>query len=80
MFEELLAKIARHLTNAGIRYMVIDGRPRDLDDVKKMAIKNPGIDSNYVRTWLDWFSTDLAEPFMAYFDQLLREAGSEVRS
>ena len=52
---------------------VIAGRPRDLEDVRAMLIKNPEHDSVYVQDWLDQFSDALDEPYRARFDDLLSE-------
>lgn len=56
-----------------IIHKLIAGRPRDLEDVRSMLIKNPGLDTAYVRGWLDQFTEALDEPFRARFDDLLRE-------
>ena len=45
MFEELLSRIGKAL----------DGRPRDLEDVGGIILKNPDIDTAYVRKWLEQF-------------------------
>jgi predicted nucleotidyltransferase len=52
---------------------VIAGRPRDLEDVTSILLKNPGIDHSYVRRWLEHFSDALAEPFTDVLDRLLEE-------
>jgi predicted nucleotidyltransferase len=38
-----------------IIHKVFAGRPRDLEDVRSVMIKNPGIDRDYVRKWLEEF-------------------------
>lgn len=38
-----------------IIHKVFAGRPRDIEDVKAVILKNPGIDLQYVRTWLKEF-------------------------
>lgn len=58
-----------------IIHKVIAGRPRDLEDVRAMLIKNPDLDVAYVRSWLDQFSDALDEPFRHRFDDVLREVG-----
>lgn len=57
-----------------IIHKVIAGRPRDLEDVRAMLIKNPEHDSVYVQDWLDQFSDALDEPYRARFDALLGES------
>ncbi|RJR40973.1 MAG: hypothetical protein C4576_18965 [Desulfobacteraceae bacterium] len=36
-------------------HKVFAGRPRDLEDVRALALKNPGMDREYVRKWLKEF-------------------------
>jgi hypothetical protein len=52
--ETLISKIANELERTGLPYM-ITGRPRDLEDVRSLMIKNPGVDRDYVRNWLKEF-------------------------
>ena len=56
-----------------IIHKVIAGRPRDLEDVKSVLIKNPKIDLTYVRQWLREFTTALEEPFEARFNGVVKE-------
>lgn len=56
-----------------IIHKVIAGRPRDLEDVKSVLLKNPGLDLPYIRRWLRDFSGTLKEPFDQRFEELLRE-------
>jgi len=58
-----------------IIHKVIAGRPRDLEDVKNMLVKNPTVDAAYVRTWLRDFATSLGEPFLEAFEQALQDSG-----
>ena len=57
-----------------IVHKVIAGRPRDLEDVKAVLIKNPKMDLTYIRRWLNEFSTALQEPFVNRFDELIKQA------
>ena len=57
-----------------IVHKVIAGRPRDMEDVKGMLIKNPGTDLEYVRSWLQDFADSLNEPFQERFEQVLDES------
>jgi hypothetical protein len=57
-----------------IVHKVIAGRPRDLEDVRSILIKNPGVDLAYVRRWLKEFSEALAEPFLERFEQTWEES------
>ena len=66
MFEAILTRIAQQLEGVG--------RPRDLEDVKGMLIKNPGVDTDYVKIWLQDFAGSLAEPFQERFERILEES------
>jgi len=55
-------------------HKVIAGRPRDLEDVKAVLIKNPKMDLTYIRRWLNEFSAALQEPFVNRFDELIKQA------
>jgi predicted nucleotidyltransferase len=57
-----------------IIHKVIAGRPRDLEDVKGMLVKNPGADIDYVKSWLREFADSLAEPFQEQFERVLEES------
>ncbi len=45
-------------------HKVIAGRPRDLEDVRTVLLKNPQADQAYIRRWLKEFEADLGEPFL----------------
>jgi hypothetical protein len=38
-----------------IIHKIFAGRPRDIEDVKSMILKNPKIDTAYIRRWLKEF-------------------------
>lgn len=57
-----------------IVHKVIAGRPRDLEDVRGILVKNPGLDLTYVRRWLKEFSEALSEPFLERFEQTWEES------
>ena len=57
-----------------IVHKVIAGRPRDLEDVKSMLVKNPAADMTHVRTWLQDFPASLGEPFHERFEQVLQDS------
>ena len=48
-------------------HKVIAGRPRDLEDVKSILLKNPHYDSEYVVKWLKGFDASLGEKFLQSF-------------
>jgi hypothetical protein len=53
-----------------IIHKVIAGRPRDMEDVKGLILKNPNADLPYIRKWLTDFSSSLHESFLDRFNQL----------
>ena len=57
-----------------IIHKVIAGRPRDLEDVKTILLKNPGLDSAYIRKWLDQFDRSLDGTFRGQFEQIHKES------
>ena len=80
MFEELLIKIARVFKEAGLPYVIVHkifaGRPRDLEDVHAIVIKNPGFGREYVRTWLREFDGSFEDAgFVEVFENMLRKKG-----
>jgi hypothetical protein len=47
-------------------------RPRDLEDVRAILLKNPEIDLDYIRTWLSQFEAALPEGgFVEVFEKLI---------
>jgi len=57
-----------------IIHKLIAGRPRDMEDVKGMLIKNPGADLDYIRSWLQDFAVSLGEPFKERFERVLEDS------
>jgi len=53
-----------------IIHKVIAGRPRDLEDVRTMLLKNPNVDAAYIRQWLEEFERALAEPYPQRFEEI----------
>lgn len=56
-----------------IIHKVIAGRPRDIEDIKVILIKNKGIDNPYILKWLKEFNYELQNGFMEVFKKLLKE-------
>lgn len=56
-----------------IIHKMVSGRPRDLDDVKSVMLKNKGMDEKYIRKWLKEFAALLELPLVARFNALLKE-------
>lgn len=52
---------------------VIAGRPRDLEDVKTVVLKNPGFDRAYVEKWLQEFDQETDSRFQLTFQQMMAE-------
>ena len=53
---------------------VVAGRPRDLEDVAGVLVRNPALDAAYVRRWLAAFEEAVERPLVVVFDQTVREA------
>ena len=55
-----------------IIHKIIAQRPRDLEDVRAIFLKNPGIDLDYIRKWLSQFEAALPEGgFVEVFEKLV---------
>lgn len=52
-------------------HKLIAGRPRDLEDVKSILVRNREVDTRYVRRWLEQFEDALSEPFLKRFEEIL---------
>lgn len=57
-------------------HKIIAGRPRDIEDVKSILIKNPGYDKNYIFRWLKDFSDSLSEDYPGIFERISGEIKS----
>jgi len=57
-------------------HKVFAGRPRDLEDVRGILLKNRGIDLEYVQTWLREFDLSLGEKLLERFEKLRLEGQS----
>ena len=53
-----------------IIHKMIASRPRDLEDVRGMILKNPALDLTYIRFWLEQFDQSLQQTFLERFEQL----------
>ena len=54
-------------------HKVIAGRPRDIEDIKSILLKNPEYDSTYIEQWLKSFDVSLGESFLKLFKNVLKE-------
>ena len=62
-----------------IIHKVIAGRPRDLQDCRRIWLKNPQLDEGYIRGWLQQFADAVGEPFLSRFGQVRQIDGGEIR-
>ena len=63
-------------------HKVISGRPRDLEDIKSILVKNPKYDSDYISGWLKEFDRSLNQNFLETFkktEEEIRELESRSR-
>lgn len=49
---------------------IIAGRPRDLEDVRSIILKNAGLEADYVRNWLREFEVQGNEGFLTRFETM----------
>jgi len=58
-----------------IIHKIFAGRPRDLEDVRTILLKNPEIDIRYIKNWLKEFDkASGGKDFQKTFEEILREA------
>ena len=53
-----------------IIHKIIAGRPRDLEDVRTVLLKNPNVDAVSIRQWLEEFERALAKPYLQRFGEI----------
>ncbi|HTC19500.1 MAG TPA: DUF6036 family nucleotidyltransferase [bacterium] len=51
-------------------HKVVAGRPRDLEDVRVVQLKNPGMDRAYIEKWLKEFEKTLDRPLIGNWKKL----------
>ncbi len=56
-----------------IVHKMLAHRPRDIEDVKNVVLRQPRLDLVYIRHWLTQFAHALAQPLDEEFEQLLKE-------
>ena len=56
-----------------IIYKIVAGRPRDIEDVKNVLLKNKNLDERMIRRWLKEYDAALGEGFEHRFDEVLRD-------
>ena len=52
-------------------HKIIAGRPRDMEDIKSMILKNPDYDRGYIDKWLGEFDKSLGETYLEVFRALV---------
>jgi hypothetical protein len=53
-------------------HKLVAGRPRDMEDVRSIVVKNPGLDRAYVERWLGGFDRALDREITSAFHRLLQ--------
>lgn len=53
-------------------HKMIAERPRDIEDVQSILLKNPGYDSQYIEKWLSEFDSALDKKYRESFAELIR--------
>jgi hypothetical protein len=56
-----------------IIHKVVAGRPRDIEDVRTVVLKNPQLDVAYIRHWLDELGSAMDEPLSARFEEIRKD-------
>jgi len=52
---------------------IVAGRPRDIEDVRTILLKNSGFDRRYIRSWLEEFDKALDEKCSRRFEDILAD-------
>ena len=55
---------------------MLAGRPRDLEDVRSILLKNRAFDVDYIHHWLREFDRSLGENSLKRFEDLRKERQS----
>lgn len=58
-------------------HKIIAGRPRDLEDVESILLKNPDYDARYIEKWLVEFDNSLRKNFLDHFKALRERIGKD---
>jgi len=57
-----------------IAHKIFAGRPRDIEDVRTVLIKNPDVDIQYIREWLKEFDESSEEKgFLKTFEGIVKD-------
>ncbi len=55
-------------------HKIIAGRPRDLEDVRGILLKNPSCQVEYIRQWLQEFDRSLGGTYLAEFEDMVKRS------
>ncbi|MGB7294516.1 MAG: nucleotidyl transferase AbiEii/AbiGii toxin family protein [Candidatus Aminicenantales bacterium] len=56
-----------------IIHKMLAGRPRDIEDIESILLKNPGYDAPYINKWLSEFEAALDRNYMSEFQALIEK-------
>jgi hypothetical protein len=56
-----------------IIHKIIAERPRDIEDVRSILLKNPDYDAHYIERWLEEFDKSLGENFSKKFKGVVKK-------
>ncbi len=56
-----------------IIHKVVAGRPRDIEDVRSVLLKNPKLDLAYIHRWLGELAAAINEPLIDRFEKIRRD-------
>ncbi len=54
-------------------HKIVAGRPRDIEDVRAIRLKNPKCDGKYLSRWLEEFAKALEKECLQTFQEMVRE-------
>lgn len=54
-------------------HKIVAGRPRDIEDVKSILLKNPAYDKAYIAKWLKEFDSSLDGSYQKTFNEIVAE-------
>jgi hypothetical protein len=57
-----------------IIHKIIAGRPRDMEDVRSVLLKNPDFDQDYIEKWLTEFDKSLDGNYLSQFKEILNRS------
>ena len=57
-----------------IVHKIVAGRPRDLEDVRTVVLRNPGLDHQYVKHCLDEIGRTIDEPLLDRYERIVARA------